>query len=294
MLRIYLCHCVWGAVWQYGPAKRESGRLVMKKITVPDIIRMKVEGRKIPVLTAYGFAMAGILDAAGIPLFIVGDSVGMVEAGYENTLPVTVDEMIYHSRAVARGSKNALVVTDMPFGSYRVSLDSARKNAARLVKEGMAEAVKVEGGVHTAPAIKAIAEMDIPVMGHIGLTPQSVHRMGGFKVQGRSKAEAEALIEDARAVEQAGAFSIVLEGIPAPLAKEITAELRIPTIGIGAGPHCDGQVLVVNDMLNLSADGLNPKFVKKYVDLKKIITGAVMEYAKDVESGAFPTKLHSY
>jgi 3-methyl-2-oxobutanoate hydroxymethyltransferase len=266
----------------------------MKKITVPDIIRMKEEGRKIPVLTAYGFSMAGVLDAAGIPLFIVGDSVGMVEAGHENTLPVTVDEMIYHSRAVARGSKNALVVTDMPFGSYRVCLEESRKNAVRLVKEGMAEAVKVEGGVHTAQTIRAIVEMDIPVMGHIGLTPQSVHRMGGFRVQGRSRAEAEVLMEDARAVEQSGAFSIVLEGIPAPLAKDITRELRIPTIGIGAGPHCDGQVLVANDMLNLSADGLNPKFVKKYADLKKIITGAAKEYAKDVEKGAFPSKRHSY
>ncbi|MFQ5736085.1 MAG: 3-methyl-2-oxobutanoate hydroxymethyltransferase [Thermodesulfobacteriota bacterium] len=266
----------------------------MKKTTVPDILRMKEQGLKIPVLTAYGFAMAGILDAAGIPVFIVGDSAGMVEAGYETTLPVTVDEMIYHTRAVARGRKGALVVADLPFGSYQASVDTARANAARLVKEGMAEAVKLEGGVHCAGTIRAIAAMDIPVMGHIGLTPQSVHRMGGFRVQGRTRAQADVLMEDARAVEQAGAFSVVLEGMPAGLAKEITAELKIPTIGIGAGPHCDGQVLVVNDMLNLSADGLSPRFVKRYADLRKTITGAVKEYIKDVEKGAFPSKRHSY
>ncbi len=267
---------------------------MMKKITVLDIHRMKQEGRKIPVLTAYGFPMAGLLDAAGIPMFIVGDSVGMVEAGLETTLPVTMEEMIYHTRAVARGRKNALVVSDLPFGSYQTSVDDARKNAARLVKEGMAEAVKLEGGVNSADTIRAIANMDIPVMGHIGLTPQSVHRMGGYRVQGRGRAEAEVLINDALAVEEAGAFAVVLEGIPAPLAKEITPELRIPTIGIGAGPHCDGQVLVVNDMLNYSANGLSPKFVKKYADLNRVITGAVKDYIRDVEKGAFPSKRHSY
>ncbi len=266
----------------------------MKKITVPDIQRMKDEGRKIPALTAYGFAMAGILDAAGIPLFIVGDSVGMVEAGSRTTLPVTVDEMVYHTRAVARAAAHALVVSDMPFGSYQTSVNDACATAARLVKEGMAEAVKLEGGVRSVDAIRAISDMDVPVMGHIGLTPQSVHRMGGFRVQGRDASQAEVLMEDARAVESAGAFAIVLEGMPAAVAKKITAELKIPTIGIGAGPHCDGQVLVVNDMLNLSADGVSPKFVKKYADLRKTVSSAVRDYMKDVEKGKFPSKRHSY
>ena len=266
----------------------------MSKITVLDIQKMKEQGKKIPVLTAYGFSMAGILDAAGVPIFIVGDSAGMVEAGHANTLPVTLDEMIYHTRAVARASRRALVVADLPFGSYQASVEDACRSAIRLVKEGGAEAVKLEGGIHSAKAIRAIVAMDIPVMAHIGLTPQSVHRMGGFKVQGRSEAEAEVLIEDARAVEEAGAFSVVLEGIPARLAARITSMVKIPAIGIGAGSHCDGQVLVVNDMLNLSVDGKGPRFVKKYADLKKVITGAARAYIKDVEGGRFPTKKHSY
>lgn len=266
----------------------------MKKITVPEILKMKAEGRKIPVLTAYDFQTARILDEAGIPLLLVGDSCGMVEAGYETTLPVTLEEMIYHCRAVARGRASALVVADMPFASYQVSRKEAKRNACRLVKEGGAEAVKLEGGVRMAETIRAIAEMDVPVMGHIGLTPQSVHRMGGYKVQGRSKTEAEALLEDARSIEEAGAFSIVLEGIPAPLAKEITASLSIPTIGIGAGPDCDGQVLVVNDMLGLIFGNRVPKFVKKYADLNRIISLAVGEFIKDVEEGKFPSKEHTY
>lgn len=266
----------------------------MSKVTVLDILKMREQGRKIPVLTAYGYSMAGLLDAAGIPVFIVGDSAGMVEAGYDNTLPVTVDEMIYHTRAVARAARRAFVVADMPFGSYQASVDDACRTAVRLVKEGGAEAVKLEGGMHSAKAIRAITAMDVPVMGHIGLTPQSVHRMGGFKVQGRSEAEAEVLIEDARAVEEAGAFSVVLEGIPATLAAKITAMLKIPTIGIGAGPRCDGQVLVVNDMLGLDTGAKGPKFVKKYADLGKAVTVAVKAYIKDVEGGKFPTKKHSY
>jgi 3-methyl-2-oxobutanoate hydroxymethyltransferase len=264
----------------------------MKKVTVVDIVRMKEEGRKIPVLTAYDFATAKILDDAGVPVLLVGDSAGMVEAGYDTTLPVTVDEIIYHTRAVARGRAAALVVSDMPFGSYQASIDDARRNAVRLVKEGGAEAVKLEGGRRTAEAVRAIAAMDVPVMGHVGLTPQSVHRMGGYKVQGKG-AEAEEIIEDAIAIEEAGAFSIVLEGVPAQLAKEITERLTIPTIGIGAGSDCDGQVLVVNDMLGLTGNRV-PKFVKRYADLRNIIYLAAAEYVKDVEKGTFPTKEHSY
>jgi 3-methyl-2-oxobutanoate hydroxymethyltransferase len=266
----------------------------MKKITVPDIIKMKKEGRKIPVLTAYTFTIACILDRAGIPILLVGDSVGMVEAGYDTTLPVTLDEMIYHTRSVARGRERAFVVSDMPFLSYQVSAEEAKTNAGRLVKEGGAEAVKMEGGVRSVSAIKAITDMDIPVMAHIGLTPQSVHKMGGYRVQGKGKLEAETLINDARAVEEAGAFSVVLEGIPSKLAEKITAALSIPTIGIGAGPHTDGQVLVVNDMLGLKCDGPDPKFVKRYADLNKVITSSVEEFIKDVEEGRFPAKEHSY
>jgi 3-methyl-2-oxobutanoate hydroxymethyltransferase len=266
----------------------------MKKITVPHLIKMKREGKKIPVLTAYTFTIAGILDRAGIPVLLVGDSVGMVEAGYDTTLPVTVEEMIYHTRAVARGRARALVVSDMPFLSYQVSAEEAKTNAGRLVKEGGAEAVKVEGGVRSANVIKAITDMDIPVMAHIGLTPQSVHRMGGYRVHGKDREEAEMLLADARAVEEAGAFSVVLEGMPSKLSEKITETLSIPTIGIGAGPHTDGQVLVVNDMLGLKCDGPDPKFVKRYADLKKVITSSVEEYIKDVEVGRFPSKEHSY
>lgn len=265
----------------------------MKKITVPDIARMKAEGRKIPVLTAYSFQIARIVDSSGIPVIIVGDSAGMVEAGYGTTLPVTVDEMVYHTRSVARGRANALVVSDMPFASYQVSVAEAKRNAARLVKEGGAEAVKVEGGRRSAETIKAIVDMDIPVMGHVGLTPQSIHRMGGYRVQGKQRAEAKEIIKDAKAVEEAGAFSIVLEGIPRELAKEITSRLKIPTIGIGAGPYCGGQVLVINDMLGLTADH-TPRFVKKYADLKTVISRSIAEYIKDVEEKRFPAKEHSY
>ena len=265
----------------------------MKKYTVVEITKMKAEGSKIPVLTAYDFATARILDEAGIPLFIVGDSAGMVEAGYESTLPVTLDEMVYHTRAVVRGRTNALVVADMPFGSYQTSIDDARRNAVRLVKEGGAEAVKLEGGTRMAGVIKAITEMDVPVMGHIGLTPQSIHRMGGYKVQGKSRPDADLIMEDALAVEESGAFAIALEGIPAQLAKEITERLTIPTIGIGAGPHCDGQVLVVNDMLGLSGQKV-PRFVKRYADLRNLIFLAATEYIKDVVEERFPSKEHSY
>lgn len=266
----------------------------MKKITAADIQAMKAEGVKIPVLTAYSYPIAMLLDEAGVPALLAGDSAGMVEAGYETTLPVTIDEVIYHTRAVARGRKSALLVSDMPFGSYQTSITEARRNAVRLVKEGGAEAVKVEGGLRSAEVIQAIVDMDVPVMGHVGLTPQSIHRMGGYKVQGKTRPEGERLMEDAKAVEAAGAFSIVLEGIPASLAKEITAELTIPTIGIGAGPHCDGQVLVVNDMLGLNGMIKTPRYVKKYADLNNAVRLAVQEYIKDVRQGVFPSKDHSY
>ncbi|MFQ5585565.1 MAG: 3-methyl-2-oxobutanoate hydroxymethyltransferase [Thermodesulfobacteriota bacterium] len=259
----------------------------MKKITICDIVKMKGEGRKIPVLTAYGYSMARIVDDAGIPVILVGDSVGMVEGGHETTLPVTVEEMIYHTRAVVRGRRRALVVTDMPFLSYQVSLDEARRSAGRLIKEGGAEAVKLEGGVRVADAIRAIVDMDIPVMGHVGLTPQSIHRMGGYRVQGRGEGEGAAVVNDARAVKEAGAFAVVLEGIPAELAEEITGAVSIPTIGIGAGPDCDGQVLVIHDLLGLTPD-MTPPFVKRYADLATMIASAVKEYRDDVEEGRFP------
>ena len=267
----------------------------MKKITANHIVKMKREGKKIPVLTAYSFPIARILDTAGIPVLLVGDSAGMVEMGMETTLPVTIDEMIYHTRGVARGAKNALVVADMPFLSYQISNEEAKANAGRFVKEGGAEAVKLEGGVRSAPAISAIVEMGVPVMGHVGLTPQSVHALGGYKVQGKSKTDADRIMDDAIAVAEAGAFCVVLEAVPAAVAKAVTDELTIPTIGIGAGPSTDGQVLVVNDMLGLWCEGCSrPKFVKAYADLGGVISKAAGEYINDVEEGVFPAKEHSY
>ncbi|MBI5047467.1 MAG: 3-methyl-2-oxobutanoate hydroxymethyltransferase [Deltaproteobacteria bacterium] len=264
----------------------------MKKITILDIIKMKAEGQKIPVLTAYDYPTAKVLDEAGIPLILVGDSAGMVFAGYKNTLSVTMDEMRYHTKAVAKGSKNALIVTDMPFLSYQVSIEEAKKNAGLLVREG-AEAVKLEGGLIMADTINAIVDMDIPVMGHIGLTPQSVHRMGGYRVQGREKKQRKKLLNDARAVERAGVFCVVLEGMPTDLAKEITETISVPTIGIGAGPYCDGQVLVIHDVLGLY-DDVQPKFIKRYANLKESISTAVNEYIDDVKKGRFPGREHSF
>lgn len=264
----------------------------MKKTTIIDILRMKAEGRKIPVLTAYDYPTARVLDEAGIPLILVGDSAGMVFAGQENTLSVTMDDMKYHTRAVAKGSKNALIAADMPFLSYQVSIQDAKKNAGLLVKQG-AEAVKLEGGLNMADTIKAIVDIDIPVMGHIGLTPQSIHRMGGYRIQGREKKQRERLLDDASAVEKAGAFCIVLEGMPADLAKEITEAIAIPTIGIGAGPYCDGQVLVIHDVLGLY-DDVKPKFIKRYANLRELIFSAATEYIDDVAKGRFPGKEHSF
>jgi len=268
-----------------------------QKVTVPEIVKAKASGRPIVALTAYDFPFARIADEAGVDLLLVGDSVGMVVQGYDNTLPVTMDEMVYHTRMVARGRRRALLVADLPFLSYQVSPVDAVANAGRLIKEGAAEAVKLEGGAAVAETIARIASVDIPVMGHIGLTPQSVHRMGGHKVQGRRRGQApgqrERLVDDALAVEDAGAFAIVLEGIPLDLAAEITERLAIPTIGIGAGPHCDGQILVLHDVLGLS-ERVSPRFAKRYADLWSAARGAVEAYAGEVRGNAFPTLAHSF
>lgn len=266
---------------------------MQKQKTVLDFQRMKAEGERIAVLTCYDFPTAGIMDGCGIDMILVGDSVGVVVAGYDNTLPVTMEEMIYHTKAVLRARPKAFVVADLPFLSYQIDIKSARQNAGLLVKEAGAAAVKLEGGVHVADTIAAITDMDIPVVGHIGLTPQSLHRMGGFKVQGKSEEQAEKLLEDARAVERAGAFAVVLEGIPMALAGRITAELSIPTIGIGAGPLCDGQVLVLHDILGLCSK-YSPKFVKRYAELAPLIGEAVSNYIADVKGGTFPEERHSF
>jgi 3-methyl-2-oxobutanoate hydroxymethyltransferase len=263
------------------------------KITVPHILKMKQRGEKITCLTAYDYSFARILDEAGVEMLLVGDSLACVVQGNHNTLAVTMDEMIYHTRLVARGRKRALVVGDMPFLSYQVSREEALENAGRFLKEGGAEAVKLEGGVAMQETIAAVVQAGIPVMGHVGLTPQSVHRFGGYKIQGRDKTRREEVLRDAQAVEDAGAFSIVLEGMPLDLAEEITACLTIPTIGIGAGVHCDGQVLVIHDMLGLF-DDFTPKFVKRYTDLKTAMSAAVKDFISDVKERKFPTEEHSF
>jgi 3-methyl-2-oxobutanoate hydroxymethyltransferase len=263
------------------------------KITVLDIYKKKAEGKKITMLTAYDYPMAQIVDQAGIDMILVGDSLGMVVQGVSSTLPVTMDEMIYHTKMVARAASSAMVVGDMPFLSYQTHRAEAVRNAGRFLKEAGAEAVKLEGGTQMAEAIRAIVNAGIPVVAHIGLTPQYVHTLGGFKVQGKDEAAREKVLADARAVEEAGAFSVVLEAIPAPLAKEIHGLLHIPTIGIGAGPDCDGQVLVIHDLLGLF-DRFTPKFVKKYANLKDVALKAVKEYKQDVENGKFPSEEHSF
>ena len=263
------------------------------KVTVPGIMAMKEQDKKITMLTAYDTPFARILDQTGVDILLVGDSVGSVVAGYPNTLPVTIDEMIYHTRAVVKGTERSLVVIDMPFMSYQINIEDAKRNAGRMIKESGAEAVKLEGGVNMKETIEAIVAIDIPVMGHIGLTPQSVHQMGGFKVQGKVEEQKQKIIADAVAVEEAGAFSVVLECIPTELAQEITEQLSIPTIGIGAGAHCDGQVLVIHDLLGLLGD-FRPKFVKSYVDLRAVISQAVEEFMQEVKKGAFPTEKHSF
>ncbi|HZD41087.1 MAG TPA: 3-methyl-2-oxobutanoate hydroxymethyltransferase [Terriglobales bacterium] len=263
------------------------------KMRVPEIGKMKQRGEKITCLTAYDYSFARILDEAGIDILLVGDSVGCVVQGQHNTLTVTMDEMIYHTRAVARGRQRALLIGDMPFLSFQASREQALLNAGRFLKEAGAEAVKLEGGVHMRETIATIVRAGIPVMGHIGLTPQSLHRFGGYKIQGTDPKQREQLLQDALAVEQAGAFAVVLEGMPADLAKEITERLAIPTIGIGAGAYCDGQVLVVHDMLGLFHD-FTPKFVKPYADLKGVVTAAVKDYIGEVRERKFPGMEHSF
>ncbi|MBB5021053.1 3-methyl-2-oxobutanoate hydroxymethyltransferase [Desulfurispira natronophila] len=261
--------------------------LELSKITTTALANLKAEGEKIAMLTAYDYTFARLADQAGMEVLLVGDSVGMVFSGLENTLPVTLDQMIYHTQAVARGSKRALVVADMPFMTYQVSPQQALQNAGRLVQEGRAEAVKLEGGAAMAATISAIVTAGIPVMGHVGLTPQSVHAIGGFRVQGKGHDAAQAVLEDALAVQDAGAFALVLEGIPASLGQQITQQLTIPTIGIGAGADCDGQVLVMHDLLGLF-DEFTPKFVKRYASVGETVEKAFREYQSEVKSSCFP------
>lgn len=268
-------------------------RSMAGKVTVPEIRKMKQGGEKITALTAYDYSFARILDESGVDILLVGDSLGSVFQGQESTLPVTLEEMIYHTRAVVRGRQRALVVADMPFLSFQISVEEAKRNAGRFLQEAGAEAVKLEGGIQMLETIEAIVQMGIPVMGHVGLTPQSIHRFGGYRVQGKEKEQREAIVQDALAVEEGGAFSVVLEAIPADLAQEITRRLSIPTIGIGAGVHCDGQVLVVHDMLGLF-DVYSPKFVKRYAELKGGITEAVKNFIAEVREGKFPDEEHSF
>jgi len=293
LVRIYAFRIFPKGFLFYHKQSTAKGKRMMKQKTVLDIQEMKQKGEKIAVLTAYDYCFSRLLDNVGIDVLLVGDSLGSVISGYANTLPVTMDEMIYHTRAVVRGTEKALVVTDMPFLSYQVSLQDARLNAGRLVKEGGAQAVKLEGGANRAATITTIVEMDIPVMAHIGLTPQSVHRMGGFKVQGKKIDQAKQLIADALAVEQAGAFAVVLEGVPMQLAKEISESLTIPTIGIGAGMHCDGQVLVLQDIMGVY-DKYSPKFVKRFADISQQLKEGVGDYIKEVKEGTFPATEHSF
>ena len=264
-----------------------------RKVTPVDVQEMKRAGKKITMLTAYDYPMALLEDRAGIEIILIGDSVGMTVLGYENTIPVTMDEMIHHTKAVSRGAKFALIIGDMPFMSYNSSEREAIINAGRFMKEGGADAVKLEGGASVADVVRAIVKAGIPVMGHIGLTPQTMSMLGGFKVQGKNARAAQKIIDDALRLEEAGAFSVLLEAIPAPIARRITEKLTVPTVGIGAGVHCDGQVLVVHDMLGLF-DRFTPKFVKKYVNLSESILKAFESYREDVLQGDFPTDQHSF
>ena len=263
------------------------------RVTIGEIREMKQRGEKIPMLTAYDYAFAKIIDEAGVPLILVGDSLGMVMLGYESTIPVTMDEMIHHVKAVVRGTKHALVIGDMPFMTYHVSIEDTLRNAARFIQEGGAQAVKLEGGEVVADKVSRLISCGIPVQGHIGLTPQSVNQLGGYKVVGKTAEVAVRLLNDARALEEAGAFSIVLECIPAPLSQLITERVMVPTIGIGAGKGCNGQVQVVSDILGLFTDFV-PKHAKQYARLNQTVTTAVTDYIAEVQAGDFPTTKQSY
>lgn len=262
-------------------------------VSLTSLKKAKHEGRKLSALTCYDAAFARLLDEAGLDIVLVGDSLGNVMLGYENTLPVSLEDMIHHTAAVSRVLKRPFLCADMPFLTYQVSVEKALENAGRLMKEGGAQAVKLEGGRRVAPQVEALVGAGIPVMGHLGFTPQSLHAMGGFKVQGRGREAEEALLADARALEEAGAFSVVLEMVPRTIAEKITKSLKIPTIGIGAGPECDGQILVLHDILGFDGE-FQPKFLKKYANLGKLVKEAVSAYDREVKDGSFPADKHSF
>jgi len=265
----------------------------INKITTSVIQKMKKEGEKISMLTAYDYSTAAVMDEAGVDIILVGDSLGMVMLGYDSTLPVTMEDMIHHTKAVSCAAEHAMIIGDMPFMSYQISVEEAVRNAGRFMKEAGAHGVKLEGGKEVAEVVMKITSSGIPLMGHLGLTPQSVHQLGGYKVQGKDDKTAKKMMEDARILEEAGAFSIVLECVPAPLAGKISRSLTIPTIGIGAGVECDGQVLVVNDMLGMF-EKFTPKFVKKYANLNTDINAAIKEYIDEVKNKKFPSEEHSF
>lgn len=260
-------------------------------VTTATFRQLSAEGKKITMLTAYDYPMAKLVDAAGIHAILVGDSLGNVVLGYDSTIPVTMDDMVHHVKAVTRGVQRAMVVADMPFLSYHVSKEDSLRNAGRFLKEAGAQAIKLEGGREVAETVQAITEAGIPVMGHIGLTPQSIHQMGGYRVQGKDEKAAQKLLEDARALEDAGAFAVVLELVPTPLAKVITESIGIPTIGIGAGSYCSGQILVTHDMLGFHGK-FSPKFVKRFANLHEAIMQGLQDYREEVESGTFPDSEH--
>jgi 3-methyl-2-oxobutanoate hydroxymethyltransferase len=269
-------------------------RNIIPKVTIPYLQAKKFEGEKIVALTAYDFPTARLVDEAGIDLILVGDSLGMVVLGYKNTIPVTMDEMLHHAKSVARAAQRPLIVGDMPYFSFHLSVDDTIHNASRFLKEAGTHAVKIEGATKKRlRLIESLIEAEIPVMGHVGLTPQSIHHLGQFKVKGKDIAEAKKIVKDALNLEKAGVFAIVLECVPMELAKEITKLVRVPTIGIGAGPYCDGQILVFHDLVGY-ANGYLPKFVKRYADLHRIISNALLEYADDVRGSRFPDDSHSY
>jgi len=262
-------------------------------VTVPAITARKNSGKKITALTAYDYSFAKLLDTTQIDILLVGDSLGMISQGHENTLSVTLEDVIYHTRSVRRGAHRALIVADMPFMSYQVSVEQAVTNAGRLIQQGRAAAIKLEGGTRVANQVHAIVQAGIPVMGHVGLTPQSIHQFGGYKVQGKTFLDSKQVRQDAKDLQKAGAFSLVLEGIPQELATEITHDLKIPTIGIGAGSKCDGQILVIHDLLGLNPE-FTPKFVKRYADLSDVIQNVVTEFIDEVHSEVFPGPEHTY
>jgi 3-methyl-2-oxobutanoate hydroxymethyltransferase len=280
------------------PTGANGSPLDNSKVTVPELLQRKTlaaesQNKKITCLTAYDYPTARLVDEAGVDVVLVGDSLAMVMLGYESTLPLTLEESLHHAKAVRRGVQRALLVADMPYGSYHGDLNESVRNAMRFVKEAGAEAVKIEGGERRLELISRLTEAEIPVMGHVGLTPQSVNALGGYRVQGKTPNAAEQLLRDARSVEAAGAFSIVLEAMPRELAAEITKAVQIPTIGIGAGPDCDGQILVLHDMLGLTFQGA-PKFARRYANVGETIFNAVREYCADIQSGSFPTDAESY